>query len=181
MRPNNRYQLISLGAGTKNSIYQSMIRYALACNKAHPFESWFPSSEAYDAQCAQGLLTCPICGSAEVEKQIMAPSVARTDNAHAVPIDVPAQPVAEAVQPQPVALLSEHEQAFRAMLKVIREHVTQNADYVGSGFAEEARKMHYGEIEHRSIYGKASLMEAEGLLEEGIEVHPLPIVPDERN
>src|SRR5215203_2986649 len=93
-----------------------MIRYALACNKAHSFESWFPSSEAFDAQRAQGLLTCPVCGSAEVEKQIMAPSVARTDKAHAVPIDAPAQPIAEAAQPQPVALLSEHEQAFRAML-----------------------------------------------------------------
>jgi len=67
------------------------------------------------------------------------------------------------------------------MLKAIREHVTQNADYVGSGFAEEARKMYYGEIEHRSIYGKANPGEAEGLLEEGIEVHLLPIVPDERN
>jgi hypothetical protein len=159
-----------------------MIRYALACNKAHQFESWFPSSEAYDAQRAQGLLTCPVCGSAKVEKQIMAPSVARTDKALA-PAEVPAptQPSAEPPSPQPVALLSEHEQAFRAMLKAVREHVTQNADYVGSGFAEEARKMHYGEIEHRSIYGEANLVETKALLEEGIEVHPLPIVPDERN
>ena len=158
-----------------------MIRYALACNKAHPFESWFPSSEAYDAQRAQGLLTCPICGSAEVEKQIMAPSVGRTDKAPAGPVEALAQPIANAAQPQPVALLSEHEQAFRAMLKAVREHVTQNADYVGSGFAEEARKMHYGEIEHRSIYGEANPVEAKALLEEGIEVHPLPIMPDERN
>lgn len=160
-----------------------MIRYVLACNKAHPFESWFPSSAAFDAQRTQGLLTCPICGSAEIEKQIMAPSVARTDKAPAGPIDAPAQPVAEAAppSPQPVALLSEHEQAFRAMLKAVREHVTQNADYVGSGFAEEARKMHYGEIEHHSIYGEADPMEAKALLEEGIAVHPLPIVPDERN
>src|SRR3954452_4406503 len=114
-----------------------MIRYALACNKAHPFESWFPSSEAYDAQRAQGLLTCPICGSAEIEKQIMAPSVARTDKVPAGPIDTLTPPVAKAAPPQPVALLSEHEQAFRAMLKAVRAHVTQNADYVGSGFAEE--------------------------------------------
>jgi hypothetical protein len=170
-----------LGANTKNSIYQAMIRYALACNKAHPFESWFLSSEAYDAQRAQGLLTCPVCGSAEVEKQIMAPSLARTGKAPAVPTDRPAQPAAEAAPPQPVALLSEHEQAFRAMLKAVREHMTQNADYVGSGFAEEARKMHHGEIEHRSIYGEADLVETKALLEEGIEVHPLPIVPDERN
>jgi len=158
-----------------------MIRYALACNKAHAFESWFPSSEAYDAQRAQGLLTCPVCGSGEVEKQIMAPSVARTDKAPAAPVATPTPPVAEAAPPQPVALLSEPEQAFRAMLKAVRAHVTQNADDVGSGFAEEARKMHYGEIEHRSIYGEANLVEAKALLEEGIEVHPLPIVPDERN
>ena len=158
-----------------------MIRYALACNKAHAFESWFPSSEAYDAQRAQGLLTCPVCGSGEVEKQIMAPSVARTDKAPAAPVATPTPPVAEAAPPQPVALLSEPEQAFRAMLKAVREHVTQNADYVGSGFAEEARKMHYGEIEHRSIYGEANLVEAKALLEEGIEVHPLPIMLDDLN
>ena len=159
-----------------------MIRYALACNKAHPFESWFPSSEAFDAQRAQGLLTCPVCGSAKVEKQIMAPSVARTDKAPAsAGAPAPTQSSAEPPSPQPVALLSEPEQAFRAMLKAVREHVTQNADYVGSDFAEEARKMHYGEIEHRSIYGRANLMETKALLEDGIEVHPLPIVPDERN
>src|SRR4051812_46599521 len=159
-----------------------MIRYALACNKAHPFESWFPTSEAFDAQRAQGLLTCPVCGSAKVEKQIMAPSVVRTDKALA-PAGAPAptQPSAKPPSPQPVALLSEHEQALRAMLKTVREHVTQNADYVGSGFAEEARKMHYGEIEYRSIYGEANLVQAKALLEEGIEVRPLPIVPDERN
>ena len=158
-----------------------MIRYALACNKAHAFESWFPSSEAFDAQRAQGLLTCPVCGSGEVQKQVMAPSVARTDKAPAGSIDAPAQPVAEAAPPQPVALLSEPEQAFRAMLKAVRAHLTQNADYVGSGFAEEARKMHYGEIEHRSIYGEANLVEAKALLEEGIEIYPLPIMLDDHN
>src|SRR6185369_16759519 len=101
--------------------------------------------------------------------------------APAGPIDAPTQPVSEAAPPQPVALLSEPEQAFRAMLKAVRAHVTQNADDVGSGFAEEARKIHYGEIEHRPIYGEASPVETKALLEEGIEVHPLPIVPDERN
>ena len=159
-----------------------MIRYALACNKAHPFESWFPSSEAFDAQRAQGFVTCPVCGSAKVEKQVMAPSVARTDKAPApAETSAPTQPSAEPPSLQPVALLSEHEQAFRAMLKAVRAHVTQNADDVGSGFAEEARKIHYGEIEHRPIYGEASPVETKALLEEGIEVHPLPIVPDERN
>ena len=165
-----------------------MIRYALACDKAHAFESWFPSSSAYDAQRAQGLLTCPLCGSAEVEKQIMAPSVARTNRAPSAPtpaVSAEAQPApepqSETAPPQPVAILSEREQALRTMLKAFREHVTRNADYVGSGFAEEARKMHYGEVEHRSIYGEADPLEAKALFEEGIEFHPLPIVPDERN
>ena len=164
-----------------------MISYALACDKAHAFESWFPSSAAYDAQRGQGLLTCPVCGSAEVEKQIMAPSVARTDRAPAapvpaLPVDVPPPaPAPEAAPPQPVAVLSEREQAVRAMLNAFREHVTRNADDVGHRFAEEARKMHYGEAEHRSIYGKADLAEAKALIDEGIAFHPLPIAPDERN
>ncbi len=157
-----------------------MIRYALACDNAHEFESWFPSSGAYDAQRGQRLLTCPLCGSAEIEKQIMAPSVARMDRAPAVPVEVPPTQPPEA-PPQPVAILSEREQALRSMLKAFREHVTRNADYVGSGFAVEARKMHYGETEHRSIYGEADPLEAKALFDEGVEFHPLPIVPDERN
>jgi hypothetical protein len=80
-----------------------------------------------------------------------------------------------------VTLLSEKEQAFRAMLRAVRAHVTQNADYVGRGFADEARRMHYGEVEHRSIYGEADAGEAKALIEEGIEVHPLPPAPDDRN
>src|SRR5215203_988043 len=168
-----------------------MIRYALACDSGHEFESWFPGSAEYEAQLARGLVTCPFCNSAKVEKQIMAPSIARKDRAPALPVplpaaapepqgpDVPAQ--APVPQPQPMAVFSEKEREFRAMLKAFREHVTKNADYVGPGFADEARKMHYGEVEHRSIYGEANPAEAKELLEEGIEVHPLPIVPDERN
>jgi hypothetical protein len=80
-----------------------------------------------------------------------------------------------------MAILSEREREFRAMLRAIREHVTKNAEDVGDRFPDEARKMHYGEVEHRSIYGEASLADARALIEEGIEVHPLPLVPDERN
>ncbi len=168
-----------------------MIRYALACDKGHEFESWFPGSAAYEAQRARGLVTCPFCGSAKVDKQIMAPSVARTDKAPALPApapppgeakpNAPAPPAPVPAPPQPMAVFSEQAKEFRAMVKAFREHVTKHADYVGRGFADEARKMHYGEIEHRSIYGEANLAEAKELLEEGIEVHPLPIVPDERN
>ncbi|NNM71248.1 DUF1178 family protein [Enterovirga aerilata] len=162
-----------------------MIRYALACDNGHEFESWFPSSASYDRQAERGLVLCPLCGSAKVAKQLMAPALGRKGNAAgaaAEPAPAPANlPVPAAPAPQPVALMSEREQAVRAMLRAVREHVTRNADYVGTAFAEEARKMHYGEIEHRSIYGEANAAEAKALLEEGIEFHPLPIVPDDRN
>jgi hypothetical protein len=149
-----------------------MIKYALACEQAHAFESWFPSSDAYEAQLRRGLVTCPICNSAHVEKQIMAPSVARRDKA-------PALPVPSA--PQAVVALSDKEREVRAMLRAMRDHVVQNAENVGQGFADEARRMHYGEIEQRSIYGEAAPSEARDLIEEGIDVLPLPVVPDDRN
>jgi hypothetical protein len=148
-----------------------MIKYALACEQAHEFESWFPSSEAFETQRKRGFVTCPYCNSAKVEKQIMAPSVARTDKA----------PKAPTPEVQPVAVLSERERELRAALRALREHVLKNAEDVGKGFVEEARKMHYGETEERSIYGEADLAEARALLEEGIDVLPLPVVPDDRN
>ncbi|MFL5194091.1 MAG: DUF1178 family protein [Microvirga sp.] len=148
-----------------------MIKYALACEQAHEFESWFPSSEAFETQRKRGYVTCPYCNSAKVEKQIMAPSVARTDKA----------PKAPTPEVQPVAVLSERERELRAALRALREHVLKNAEDVGKGFVEEARKMHYGETEERSIYGAADLAEAQALLEEGIDVLPLPVVPDDRN
>src|SRR3954465_15424186 len=155
-----------------------MIRYALACDNGHEFESWFPSSASYDTQTERGLVTCPLCGSAKVAKQLMTPSLGRKGSAKAEPerhaASVPAAPT-------PVAMLSERDQAIRAMLKAVREHVVKTADYVGDGFADEARKMHYGEIEHRSIYGEANPADAKALVEEGIEVHPIPILPDDRN
>ncbi len=149
-----------------------MIKYALSCDNAHPFESWFPSSDAYDMQVKRGFVSCPVCNSIKVEKQIMAPRIARTDRA-VVP---PAAP-----ETQPLAILSEKEQQIRAMLKAVRDHVMQNAENVGRGFADEARKMHHGELEHRSIYGEATPVEVRELLEEGVEIHPVPPAPDDRN
>jgi hypothetical protein len=148
-----------------------MIKYALACEQAHEFESWFPSSEAFEAQRKRGFVTCPYCNSAKVEKQIMAPSVARTDKV----------PPAQVPEAQPVAVLTDRERELRAALRALREHVMKNAEDVGKGFVEEARKMHFGETEERSIYGEADLAEARALLEEGIDVLPLPVVPDDRN
>ncbi len=80
-----------------------------------------------------------------------------------------------------MALMSERDMAIRAMMRAVREHVTKTADYVGPTFADEARKMHYGDIEHRSIYGESTPDDTRALIEEGIEIHPLPTMPDERN
>ena len=162
-----------------------MIRYALACDNAHAFESWFASSDAYESLRGQGLVTCPACGSAEVSKQIMAPRVSRTDRGGTGPGEAapaPAEPeTPPAALPSPPALTSERERAVRTMVRALREHVTRTADYVGPSFADEARRMQSGETAHRPIYGEASPVEARELLEEGIEVLPLPVLPDDRN
>jgi hypothetical protein len=161
-----------------------MIRYSLACERGHEFESWFANSSAYDKQAKRGLVACPVCGSTKIEKTIMAPRLARSEKAIDVPAPAPAPAAAPAPAPQvaePVAMISPQERELRAKLKELRDHLVKNAENVGRKFPDEARKMHYGDIEHRSIYGEASPQEAKELHEEGIEVHPLPILPDERN
>jgi hypothetical protein len=166
-----------------------MIRYALACDKGHVFESWFQNSAAYDKQVKAALIACPVCSSTKVEKTIMAPGVvgAKKSSTAPPPPELPAAPRPSAEAPSPgatpssVAMISPQEREFRKKLKELRDHLTKNADYVGQKFPEEARKMHYGEIEHRSIYGEATSDQAKELHEEGIEFHPLPVLPDERN
>jgi hypothetical protein len=165
-----------------------MIRYTLHCEHGHDFDSWFANSAAYDKQAKRALVTCPVCGSAKVEKAIMAPRLARSDI-----VDPTPQPPLPAPMPQappaptapqaktPVAIMSPRERELRQKLKELRDHVTKNANYVGAKFPEEARKIHYGETEHRSIYGEASPDEARALHEEGIEFHPLPVLPDDQN
>jgi hypothetical protein len=167
-----------------------MIRYALVCAKGHSFESWFQNSAAYDKQAKRGLVECPVCGDSKVEKALMAPKLSGTKkrSAPALPAPVaeaapaPAEAALAASETaSPVAMMSPQEREFRAKLKELREHITKNADDVGRQFPEEARKMHYGEVEYRSIYGEASPQEAKELYEEGIEFHPIPVLPDERN
>jgi hypothetical protein len=151
-----------------------MIRYSLVCEAGHGFESWFPSSDSYDEQAARGLVTCPVCDSAKVGKALMVPRVARTDrerSSAAVPAPADA----------PVTMVAEPERQVRAMLRALREHVVAHSEHVGARFPEEARKIHYGEAEGRSIYGEASPAEARALIEEGIEVAAIPILPDDRN
>jgi hypothetical protein len=163
-----------------------MIRYSLVCERKHEFEIWFKNSADYDKQSKRGLVSCPSCGSAKVEKALMAPSLGRGTRKGPAEIAVPAAPPAvEAPAPAeskaPMAMMSPQEREFRTKLKELRDHLTKNAENVGGKFPEEARKMHYGETEHRSIYGEASPKEAKELADEGIEFHPLPMLPDEHN
>jgi len=163
-----------------------MIRYALHCDHDHEFESWFQSSSAYDSQVKRKLVTCPICGSAKVEKAIMAPRiVGKKGRGRATP---PPEPTAETTTTTPEAtpsgstsLMMAQERELRTKLKELRDHIVKNADNVGERFANEARAMHYGDKEHRPIYGEASPDEAKSLIDEGIEVSPLPTLPEDRN
>jgi hypothetical protein len=158
-----------------------MIRYSLHCERGHAFESWFQSSSAYESQEKRKLVTCPACGSAKVERAIMAPQiVSKKGRDIAAPPPAPAAS-AEVTAPSSTPLMMAQERELRAKLKELRDHIVKNADNVGERFPNEARKMHYGDIEHRPIYGEASPEEARSLIDEGVEVSPLPVLPDDRN
>ena len=156
-----------------------MIRYNLRCERGHAFESWFQSSQAYESQEKRKLVNCPSCGSAKVERAIMAPQIVSKkgrDRASSVPAVA-----TEAATPASTPLMMAQERELRAKLRELRDHIVKNADNVGERFPNEARKMHYGDIEHRPIYGEASPEEARSLIDEGVEVSPLPVLPDDRN
>ncbi|MGX1743827.1 DUF1178 family protein [Bosea sp. NPDC055353] len=159
-----------------------MIRYALICDNAHEFESWFASSAGYEDQAKRGFVTCPVCDSGKVGRAIMAPRVARTDLG-----PKPPEPLAEAAvpapapAPTPVALMSEKERAFREMVTALHRQVSENAEHVGKRFADEALKIHHGEAEERAIYGEATPDDARMLHEEGVEFLPLPRLPGSGN
>jgi hypothetical protein len=158
-----------------------MIRYSLRCEHDHAFESWFQDSAAYDAQVKRKLVSCPVCSSVKVEKAIMAPRiVGKKGREHAEPAPA-AQTPADAPATTSTPLMMAQERELRAKLKELRDHIVKNADNVGEKFPNEARKMHYGDVEHRPIYGEASPEEARSLIDEGIEVSPLPVLPDDRN
>ncbi|MGF9694651.1 MULTISPECIES: DUF1178 family protein [unclassified Rhizobium] len=142
-----------------------MIRYSLICDNAHGFEGWFSESAEFDRQVESGFLTCPTCGSGAISKTLMAPSVstARTKEARQ-------QVVMDVVRQEAIAKLKEAVAAIKA-----------NAEDVGERFPEEARKIHYGEADARGIVGQASLVDVQELIEEGIEVAPLPVLPDDTN
>lgn len=142
-----------------------MIRYSLCCEKAHEFEGWFSESAEFDRQKASGYLTCPVCGSAEVSKVLMAPAVSTARQKE---------------ETQALAVSEVQKQAFVKLKEAIRE-IRASSEDVGEKFPEEARKIHYGEAEARGIIGQASSVEVKSLIEEGIEIAPLPVLPDDVN
>jgi hypothetical protein len=141
-----------------------MIRFALKCDQGHGFDAWFSSGSSYEEQVEAHAIACPACGSAHVTKAPMAPAVLRGKG-----------------EPPPLPQAKGAQKKTYAFLKDLRDHLTANADDVGRAFPEEARKMHYGETEARSIYGEASSEEAKGLHEEGIPAVPLPLLPEDHN
>jgi hypothetical protein len=158
-----------------------MIRYNLRCERGHGFESWFQSSTAYESQEKRKLVNCPACGSAKVERAIMAPQiVSKKGRERAETLPVAAVTTEVATSPS-TPLMMAQERELRAKIKELRDHIVKNADNVGERFPNEARKMHYGDIEHRPIYGEATPDEARSLIDEGVEVSPLPVLPDDRN
>jgi hypothetical protein len=141
-----------------------VITYSLACENQHKFDAWFRSAEAYEEQHAKGIVTCPICGSAKVDKALMAPAVSR-------------------ITSDKLSLSSGHpmQAEIREFLRAMRKKVMAEADYVGDRFAEEARKIHFKEADPRGIYGEATRDEVAELIEEGIDFLPLPHLPEEAN
>jgi len=136
-----------------------VIVYNLRCKNSHEFEGWFKDSSTFDDHAAAGKLVCPTCNSKKVEKAIMAPAVSGTKKA--------------------AVTAPEELRKMRQFMTGLRKYVQDHAEYVGPRFAEEARRIHYGETEERQIYGESTVKDAVELVEEGIDVAPLPPDPDE--
>lgn len=166
-----------------------MISFNLTCRHGHQFEGWFSSSSDFDNQKERGLLTCPMCNDDHISKGLMAPNVAAKSNTktdlisqrsvmptqHAQPQANTPQPPAE-IPPEMIEAAAE----VMAEMRKVQKSIEQTCDDVGDKFAEEARKIHYGETEARGIYGQTSLEEAEALHEEGIEITKMPWLPKEQ-
>lgn len=141
-----------------------MIRFSLSCDNDHAFDGWFRNGDDFDRQKRRGLVSCPVCQSVKVEKALMAPAVSTGRKKDRIAL-----------------AMGEEQRKALAQLKAMAEEAKKNADYVGDKFAEEARKIHFGEVERRGIYGEATAEEARGLLEDGVEFVPLPSFPDDTN
>ncbi len=142
-----------------------MIRFSLHCDNAHEFDAWFRSNEDFDEQKKSGLLSCPFCHSTSIEKQLMAPAVSTARK-----------------REQQVGLgLEAEQQKMLSALREVTKKARKEAEYVGDRFAEEARRIHFKEVEERAIYGEASVKEVSSLMEDGIPVVPLPSLPEDEN
>lgn len=142
-----------------------MIRYSLICAEGHRFDSWFASADAYETLSASGMVACAVCGTAKVEKAMMAPNVKQGGETAGPetsgPLSAPASPAEQA-------------------LAELRRRIEAESDYVGPNFAREARAIHEGDAPRRSIYGEANLQEARSLIEDGVPVSPLPFSPRQK-
>ncbi len=147
-----------------------MICFGLICEHDHEFDGWFASNSAYEEQKQCGLVTCPHCGSEKTDKQLMAPSIPSKANK----TDDHCQPMLSASQDPVMKEMVEN-------IRKMRQQISENADDVGKDFAKKAREIHYEEKPARNIYGQATLDDAKSLLEEGVGVVPLPMLPEEKN
>ena len=153
-----------------------MIHYQLRCTQEHAFDGWFKDSATFEKQAQLHLIECPECGDTKVDRALMAPSVAKREQ---VPAVVPSRQVAagETAGVPEKAAAGRLPAQMLAMLQRMRAEVEKHCDYVGQSFADEARKIHYGEVEARPIYGETTEAQAESLAEEGINVARIPWVP----
>jgi hypothetical protein len=150
-----------------------MISFSLLCDNGHEFDGWFRNGAAFDEQASAGALACPVCGSEKVEKGLMAPSIPAKSNRADDTIATKKPVYSGTPDPKVVELMEQ--------VRRLRKHVEDTAEYVGDKFPEEARKIHYEETEKRGIFGEASVEEARDLLDEGVEVLPVPSLPEDHN
>lgn len=141
-----------------------MMRFSLHCDQLHEFEGWFRNNEDFDNQTARGLVQCPVCHSSKVSKALMAPSVSTGRKREKI-----------------AATMGEAQYKLLEEMRELSRKVKENADYVGDRFAEEARRIHYGEAQKRGIYGEATREEVTSLVEDGVEIMPLPVLPEDYN
>lgn len=165
----------SAPTGRAGGAANRMILFTLRCTNGHVFEGWFKDGAAYDRQAEAGVVHCPVCDSPQVAKAPMAPRIAKHGRVDAAPA-----PVAEAAPAEPAGegtTVPLADRRMRELLMALRRHVEDTAEHVGERFPEEVRRIHYGETEHRQIYGDASPDEVESLRDEGIEVARIPWLP----
>ena len=160
--------------------FNFMILYRLRCSKGHEFESWFKDSKTYERQEKKSMIGCALCGDSKVARALMTPRIGKKGKSVAPDVEVQAPapaPVPTPEQQQMAALARKMPKELREALKKVRAEVEKNCEHVGDRFAEEARKIHYGESDKRGIYGETTDEEAEALAEEGIEFCRLPWIP----